>query len=243
MPPESPARRTALPSYAHPPLVSVVLGVRTPQPVTMDMAAFAERLGPGWNLSPASVNDASHRFASVLGDRYVEAFATGLSCTWDGLSGEAYPHYEALRDSMVTAFDAWSNSLGEDDLPPESWDVTYVNRIPAGTVWQTLDDLRFCRLTAVAAPSGASMAIIDIDQKWVFRLEEADAQLRCFLKHEDRVEENQPSALWLTLQCTGRCGLDVDWLSGLDFGRRTIVSTFQLLMSVAANAFWEQRPA
>ncbi|MDP1797376.1 MAG: hypothetical protein Q8K78_07840 [Planctomycetaceae bacterium] len=249
---------TVLPSYAHPPLVTVRMGIRCPLPVVIDTEVFAGLLGPTWlksdRLQPSpqwtrmgfAEETLQAAFAGVLGDQHLEVQANGIDFHWDGRSGESYPHYETLRDAFVTAFDAWSQSASVSSIVPQRWHVSYWNRIPQGTVWSKLDDLRFCRLLASAGETPFATRLIDFQQTWIYREAESPSQLRCDAWLERNEQSLAENVIWLALTSTGQADdpqlvpddVDNDWLSGLDTGRRAIVSGFRGLMSVHANAYW-----
>lgn len=254
-----PLQRTSkvLPNYAHPPLIAVRMGIRCRDGVAMDVAEFAQQLGPSWVKSaPASLRVPQEQagsadeapqatFAGVLGDQYLEVFAKGIDFLWDGRSGESYPHYETLRDAFLTAFDAWSQSSGSAALPLR-WQISYWNRVPQGTVWQELDDLSFCRLLTSAGETPFTESLVGFHQSWTFRATDSSRRLRCEAWLEKKASESELDAIWIALTSSGPIEASQaesgdsgsDWLSDLDAGRRSIVSGFRGLMSLSANAYW-----
>ncbi len=259
-PPLSLRTPTALPNYAHPPLVSVRLGIRCPDPVLVDLEALAAELGPSWLKSSRPVpvprrtpltldgERPLNVFAGVLDDQRLEVHAEGIDFIWDGSRGEAYPHYEPLRDVFVAAFDAWSHCASALPVIPQRWHVSYWNRIPQGTVWSRLDDLGFCRLLASTGETPFAQQLVDFHQTWTYNATPPQAQMRCDAWLESGGNSTGENAIWLALTSSGESGpsetdpelvdVDSEWLSGLDAGRRSIVSGFRGLMSSEANAYW-----
>jgi hypothetical protein len=236
LPRNSPAN-AVLPSYAHPPLVQVWLSLRVKEPQVIQPAVLIEQLGPAWMEMPAAKPIAeSMTFRSVLGDLQLLVCPEEIHFRWDGLSGETYPHYESLRDGLLTAYDAWCRSIDDSAPTPASWQMSYRNRFPQGTVWQRLDDLRFCRLLTAGQESPLAAHLQDVQQRWTYRLPDPPTELQCDVWLERAAEE----AIWLALTCSGSCHTedDADWLANFDDGRRLIVHTFRGLMSAEANAYW-----
>jgi hypothetical protein len=225
--PGAPSR--PLPSYQHPPLVGVRLAVRTQTPRHVAGSILLERLGPTWRAA------ADAQIVSLLGDQRIDWTVERLSYEWDGTQGEAYPHYETVRDGFVQALVAWRNHAAFD---PVEWEVEYRNRIPQGTVWQSPRDWGFCRLLAGTAELPLVEAARDVQAEWTFQQEPGGPTLRCRVWFEPSAP-----AVWITLTCRGACtageSTDDAWLGGCDAARRMIVATFRDLMSPAANAYWE----
>lgn len=251
-----PASRTPvkLPHYGHPPLVEVSLSLRWSYSAAIDeptRQALLDRLGAAWQLScpaepthsalPQSWNQQPVRYLSVLGEQRLDVSEEGFEYTWDGRQGELYPHYESVRDGFVVALDAWSDALASLGKPSPvhcGWKASYLNRIPQGTVWNSLNDCGFLRLLS---PLPAGLPRLErCEGHWQFALDRDDAVLTCDLKTTAGNARDPRACLWLRLSCTGGLdGQDSSVLEGLDYGRQTIVGTFRQLMSPAANAYWE----
>lgn len=257
-PPLLPRTARMLPNYAHPPLIAVRLGIRCPAEVTIDETAFGQQLGPTWWKCPNPTvaqpwtqiepTDEHHQatFASVLGDLHLQVHSHGIDLLWDGRSGESYPHYETLRDTFLTAFDAWSQAAVAGPVSLNRWQISYANRIPRGTVWNRPSDLGFCRLLASATDTAFAEQLVDFRQTWTFRAATGRSLLRCDAWLDAHDAETTESVIWLVLTTSGPVqaasikadDTGSDWLSELDAGRRWIVSGFQGLMSPSANAYW-----
>ncbi len=256
--PLSPRTTRVLPNYAHPPLIAVRMGIRCATAAIVDVDALAKQLGPSWLKSERSASpqrwarigptndELISTFAGVLGDQHLEVYANGIDFLWDGRSGESYPHYETLRDAFLTAFDGWSQTPRHAVVSPVRWHVSYWNRIPQGTVWQQLADLRFCRLLASAHETPFAEQLAGFQQNWMFRAAGSRTQLRCDAWLENGEPATNEDVIWIALTSSGETNPSPatssesgnDWLSELDAGRRSIVSGFRGLMSPSANAYW-----
>lgn len=83
-------------------------------------------------------------------DRMIQVQNTRLHLNWLGRGGEDYPRYDAVRAdfheiaaSFISFVDQHEN-IGS--LKPNQWEVTYINHIPQGTVWNTPNDWGFFKL-------------------------------------------------------------------------------------------------
>lgn len=235
--PQAMIKPSALPSYAHPPLVQVRMSIGVAEPLSFPPAVLTEQLGPAWitkSVTPPT-------YQSLLGDQQFAFTAQGIDLLWDGRLGDPYPHYESLRDAFLLAFDAWCHAAEMSALTPTTWQVAYRNRFPRGTVWQSLDDLRFCTLLATTVNAPRSGQLLGIDHFWTYRIEEPATVLSSHVWLESALPgDTDEDAIWLELSCEGSvtAGTETEWLADLDAARRLIVATFHDLMSPAANAYW-----
>lgn len=250
----SPRTSKVLPNYAYPPLIAVRMGIRSPTAVGIDAVEFGRQLGPSWVKSdganlpdPGARSRTNHdelrcTFAGVLGDQHLEVYAHGVDLVWDGRGGESYPHYETLRDAFLSVFYAWSQTATPPAVTPATWHISYWNRVPQGTVWHRLNDLRFCRLLASAAETPFADQLVSLQQQWIFRAASGNSELCCDAWLESGHPETGTDVIWVTLTCSGSIPPGGDdgneWLSELDAGRRWIVSGFRGLMSPSANTYW-----
>ena len=179
-------------------------------------------------------------------DRLIQIQNGMLKFHWLGQTGGAYPRYETVRDWFVWAymqFDAFVRSETLGDLRPNQWEVTYLNHIPKGTVWNTPTDWKFFQPMA-SMPSVA--AVIDGESfggTWHFAIPVEKGRLHVDWRHT-RAAGSPPNDL-VALTLTARGPLDPEKpdlttiLDGLNLGHETIVRSFERLMTPEANKFWE----
>lgn len=238
-----PSPGSKLPDYAHPPLVQVSLGVGFGVHNTISeahLAAFERELGATWTVPEGPRGAITRgRWETRLRDQRIHVMDRGLTYTWDGHSGDLYPHYPLVREGFVGVWNAWC--AGADTTPAVSgWSVDYKNRIPQGTVWTTLADCSFlrwlCPLTSIEGLKEPTF----IEHCWEFPLDRFAAVLAVTLETSDEHEAtDEPPNLWLQLSVSGKLPTPDDtFLAGFDFGREVIVRTFRQLMQPAANEFW-----
>jgi hypothetical protein len=243
----SPLLRSSLPEYAHPPIVSATLGVvfRAPREATA-LTAFQERLGPEWAgtwLETTPQDDFGEmtgglQLKNVLGDRVVRVGANHFAFTWLGTTDARYPRYENLRDGFVAAWDAWSTEQQASAADVRQWQVSYLNQISQGTVWQTPGDWTFFRLL----PSSEGLAERVTSAHWVLKTPELADGLAVDWKYAPRRDEAALPSVWIRLTASGAANGDAsELLDGMDAGRAAIVLSFSELMSPSANAYWGLR--
>lgn len=246
--PALPAHRSVVPTdslsrtpdYDHPPVIRVSLVVGWAEPL-QNLGDVADRLqaalGPEWTERSAT-SAGGWRLSNVLQDGCVQVGATTLEVLWLGDAGSRYPHYETLRDGFVTA---WV-TLARENPRATKWSVTYVNRIPQGTVWQTPTDWSFCRLLPSLSLPSTAATVRQMHSRWDLAVTGSPAEISIELQHGGS-EANGAEALWLSLNCHGPVAdCETGLLDGLDFGRLQIVRTFREIMTPAANTYWGLLP-
>ena len=248
------SERTSLPEYAHPPLVAATLGVYYGDaPSKIDptsLTEFQHRLGPEWvgrwkeiSLeieSPETnfgIEHDGHQLTNVLKDRVVRVQSDLFTFTWLGTADARYPRYENLRDGFVAAWDVWSALHELNGEKAHTWAVSYLNRIPQGTVWQTPADWSFFQLQ----PRCDSMSTRVECAHWQVRTPELNDTLEVSWMIDTSSRDSDLPAIWVKLTATGDAGQPSSFLDGMDAGRAAIVQTFSDLMSHAANAYWGLR--
>ena len=82
------------------------------------------------------------KIANGAEGRLIQLQATRFIYNWEKRSG-LYPHYENVKAEFKRYFATWQrflqdNALGE--ITPNQWELTYVNRVARGDLWQTPSD-------------------------------------------------------------------------------------------------------
>lgn len=246
-----------LPSeFAHPPLNEVWLGVEFAAPTDLteiDANALRRLLGPEWPavwqaIGPAerhspSQTQSERQIRNVMSDRAIRFCQSGFSFGWLGHDGNLYPRYEAIRDGFVATLDAVRTLLPQIGSPTQSI-VTYLNRIPRGTVWNSPKDWTFFQLWQPNPLQKLKIGPESFSGCWRFPLDADRGILTIEMTHEPSISsENSDEALWLRMTSSGPADADdASLFDGLDFGRETIVRTFNELVSQEAKAYWGVLP-
>ena len=238
--------------YAHPPLIEVWLGVDFVSPADFnDIPAqeWRNRLGPEWpadwqQIGPAERHSSEphqieRQLRNGMGDRAIRFHQDGFRFGWLGHDGSMYPRYEAIRDGFVATLDAVRDVMPKLGLPTK-WSISYVNRIPQGTVWSSPADWTFFRLWQ---PNPLNKLKIEADGfvgRWQFPLEAERGAIVIELTHEPAISiKSDTEFLWLQMTTSGSTDTHESSLfDGLDYGRETIVRAFGELVTPDAKQYW-----
>ena len=128
-------------------------------------------------------------------------------------------------------------------MRPNQWELTYINHIEKGPVWQLPDDWAGV-VPGLLGPIGAipRRRLETIGGDWRFELEPERGRLHISLRHGKRNGEREDERELLVLELTARgpitatSGLDLD--NGLNLGHETIVKTFAAITSDEAQGHW-----
>lgn len=158
----------------------------------------------------------------------------------------SYPSYELLVPEFLTHFAAFQdfvadNALGE--VRPRQWEVTYVNHIKKGTVWNQIADWNdvFPGALDVASRFGPG-EVESLNASWSILLDGARGRLRASLRHV-RLSPEEAEAIDFRLTTRGPLSTATpkDVQSALDVGHEAIVRTFAGCTSAQAHAYWGRR--
>jgi len=179
------------------------------------------------------------------GSRMIQLQNTRLHFNWLGESGGNYPRYEKVRKGFVETLQqflefAATEKLG--DLRPNQWEMTYLNQIPKGSVWNKPDDWDFFQpLHSVPNVAGVVQGE-SFSGEWHFVIPDQRGRLHVQWRHGCKSEPDQQEMIVLTLTARGPIDEGEDAtqriIDGLNLGRKTIVRSFKSFMSEDANKHW-----
>lgn len=238
--------------FAHPPLIEVWLGVEYDDPVNFEPVEAMEwrrRLGPEWppvwrTIGPVerhapAVTHVEKQMQNVMGDRAIRFGPHGFSYGWLGYDGSIYPRYETIRDGFVATLDAVSDVLPGIGSPKRTT-VSYLNRIPQGTVWTTVRDWSFFRLWQPSPLQKLGIVDHDVSGCWQYPLEGKRGTLRVEFSHESALMTPlEIESVWLRITSASEISdEDGSLFDGLDHGREMVVRSFNELVTSEAKDFW-----
>ncbi len=176
-------------------------------------------------------------------DRMLQLQNGRFLVNWLGHGGKRYPRYRQVRKAFDTELDRFSSFVsdaGLGEVRPNQWEVTYVNRIPKGTVWESPDDWHFFRpLREFASPN--QIRLESFGGEWHFEIIDRQGRLHVQFRHVRAKDASTAEAIILNLTARGAVGTDENQLSlsdGFDLGHEIIVTNFRALMSDTANKYW-----
>lgn len=179
-------------------------------------------------------------------DAMIQVQNTRLHYNWIGQRGEEYPRYTTVRpkfDAVYALFLEFLEAEGLAGPNDNQWEVTYVNHIPHGTVWQTPTDWATLFHGLLGSYQKATEVRVEsVGGSWHFEIPPQRGRLHVDLKHAKVSAPGSEELIRLTLTARGpiaNSGADHQSLArGLDLGRRVIVRAFWELTSPEAHKVW-----
>lgn len=188
------------------------------------------------------------RITNADKNRMIQVQNSRLHFNWLGQQGGKYPRYSKVRDgflSTLSCFVAFVTAEELGEFAPNQWEVTYVNQIPRGTVWNTPDDWGFFK------PLGGVPTIENVVDgesfggEWHFVIPPKQGRLHIAWQYGKGATAGPGGTedfIRITLTARGPILPTSDGIEaiseGLDLGRATIVRSFHDLMSDEANHHW-----
>lgn len=177
------------------------------------------------------------------GNRMIQVQNGRLHINWLGHDNNEYVRYRQVKadfDSILKQLECFVVQEGLGDLRPNQWEVTYINRIPRGTVWETPEDWTFFHpLGDVTRLS--SVKLESFGGEWHYEIPARRGRLHIQFQHVRKPGQSPDESIVINLTARGGVGGDenvTNWSNGLDVGHETIVTTFKEIMSDSANQFW-----
>ena len=179
-------------------------------------------------------------------DQMVQVQNGSFHFNWLGETGGQYPRFRKVRERFEWALRKFVEFVRLENLgtiKPNQWEVTYLNHIPQGTVWNTPNDWGFFRpLTGLPTIEG----LIEGESfggEWHFVIPEKRGRLHVNWQHGITSEPAVRELVVVNLTARGALDkADADIVptvsAGLDLGHETIVRSFAKLMSSEANKYW-----
>ncbi len=179
-------------------------------------------------------------------DRMIQVQNGRLHYNWVGANGGGYPRYHAVRPEFDGVLDAFRRFLAEESLGeirPNQWEITYVNHVPKGSVWNDPADWARLFRSPIFLPASAKVASLEsFGGEWHYEIQPRRGRLHVQVQHARLATAGGPEVLRLTLTARGpvqegeEAGRGLD--EGLNLGRATIVKAFKELTSDEAHCFW-----
>lgn len=215
---------------------------------------FAEedRWAKGVQLHLSKVQPTRLQIKNKVGDRMIQVQSDRFHFNWLGQTGGHYPRYEQVREGFVHALRQFLDFVATEklgDFHSNQWEITYLNDIPKGSVWHTPSDWGFFRPLGPVPTIDGLIEGEGFGGEWHFLIPHRRGRLHVQWQHALRVaqeESQQQKQEIVRLTFTARGPVAIEEhddqlqavLEGLDLGRKTIVCSFERLMSEAANQFW-----
>jgi uncharacterized protein (TIGR04255 family) len=201
---------------------------------------------PGLKLAIRQDVDLRIQIRNAAGDRMVQVQNGRFHYNWLGEGGGQYPKYHTVRPEFDRLYDLFTRYLSDESLgvPAEDqWEVTYVNHIPCGSVWNAVDEWTAVFRPVATMPIRAGSArLTNLRGEWSYDIEPKMGRLHVRLQHGRRKVHDGPELMIVTLTARGPLGTPESGAQtltdGLNLGRETIVRAFYDLTTEKAHTYW-----
>ncbi len=193
---------------------------------------------------PSSTLQVRMKLKNEARTQTVQIQADKLYFSWnrdqDGMASykEVLPVFESLFESYQQF--AVDNSLGQ--LTPNLWEITYINRVPPGSLWQSLADWHriFPSLFSPKSSDCVGVSLASYDGTWYYEIEPKAGRIS--LQVAKMIVNLVPKAV-LCFILTGRGEITNSgrWMDGLDLGHDSCIRLFRELTSLEAQEEWGLR--
>jgi uncharacterized protein (TIGR04255 family) len=213
-----------------------------PQFERFDEAA-AMQWGKGSQLQLTAVPPGRVQITNQEGNRMIQVQNGRLHFNWLGQNAPEYVRYANIRagfEDVLNDFLRFADAEKVGKFQPNQWEVTYLNHIPRGTVWNTPADWNFFSLLSGIPRLDELVEGESFDGEWHFVIPEKRGRLHIQWRHGVKHGDDEQEIIVLTLTARGPISgaSPASILEGLDVGHNTIVRGFEALMSDTANEYW-----
>lgn len=185
------------------------------------------------------------QISSSTTGRMIQLQDTRLILNWRKMAtAPEYPSFAVLCDEFMTllgTFCAFADAVGTPSLEFNQWEVVYVNHIPKGPLWSSVQDWDQV-LNFFSIPDGRPGApqCDTFAGQWVLELPSRRGRLHIAVQHGKA--ENAAGAELMVLQLTARgpTSSDRSLEADLEIGHEAIVSSFASMTCEAAHNHWKR---
>lgn len=218
-----------------------------------------ERFGEGLNWDPLAISISLSRkppsrlqISSLSSDRKIQLQNGRFHLNWIGTAGPDYPRFPQLAAEFRDQFGRFRSFLsgeGIETLRVNQWEVTYVNSLPRGGVWNSPSDWsRLFRSDPTLAARIGDLELESFSGAWHYVIGNAVGRLHVEIRPtRDQTSLNRSAwssteALLLILTARGpifnETADDEELGTYLTTGRKAISDAFRGITSEAAHASW-----
>ena len=156
---------------------------------------------------------------------------------------QSYPSFHGVLtefDKQFTRFRNFLAASGQGELCPNQWELTYVDSIPRGELWQTVADwYRVLPGLLSGPPPIDGVCPENASGEWNFEITPRRGRLHVTVRRA-RIAETSEAVLLVQTTARGPIGRDAneDLAAGLALGHAVAVRTFLQITSAEAHARW-----
>jgi hypothetical protein len=185
------------------------------------------------------------QLTNAAGDRVVQVQNTRFIYNWRK-QNLAYPSYRQSRaefDARYAQFCRFVAEAGLGAVSPNHWEVSYLDHVPKGTLWQSPAD--WYKILPGLFPAGRLLRGLKFENagEWHYEIEPQKGRLHISIQHGKAGAPDGPEVL--VVQWTARGPITSlpggDLGAGLDLGHDTIVRAFVEMTSQEAQKAWGRK--
>lgn len=208
-----------------------------------------KKWGSGIGFSVETIPASRHQIIRTDNTRMLQIQNSRFIYNWKLTDGNKkkkglYPSYEKIEPEFHQLFDSFkkfSIDSGNEELNINQWEVTYVNYIEKGQLWETVADwpdilpwLSFPATDVMQQkPDGVNTELLLMIGENYGRLHVTAQRVRIG-------SDKGPEAISLKLTARGPINdeLGIDYRTGFKIGHASIVQSFHSMISKEARVFW-----
>lgn len=194
---------------------------------------------PGMVLGPAGA-DSRLRLRSRDGSRLFQVQNGWIVANWMKQDGVGYPGYGGVLEQFLDGHARFNAFLNAESLPPmvpEAWEVTYIDHIPRGTVWQEWSDVPRLLPGLLGNSAAPGSRLQSVNGAWSFGLANHPGRLTIAVQMSRFLSD--PPRDVLVVRSTVRGPItSLPLVESLNCGRTAAVDTFMGIVSPEAKAYW-----
>ena len=179
-------------------------------------------------------------------NRMVQVQNGRLHYNWLGQCAAEYPRFKNVRPEFSRILEELRRFVSDEglgEIKPNQWEVTYVNRIPRGTVWNDPSDWsKLFRALALLPANLSSASLESFGGECHYEIPPQLGRLHVQVQHGRLSAPMIQEVLTLTLTARGSVEMggnrSLDLEGGLNRGHAVIVKAFTELTSETAHEYW-----
>jgi uncharacterized protein (TIGR04255 family) len=179
------------------------------------------------------------------GERMVQLQNNRFILNWRKFAS-AYPSYETLLPefrNMLSAFESFCSESGFGAPVYNLWELTYVDQMKKGTMWDSARDLSRIFPALAMPPVSVRHAPPSDDERvsadWRFSLANQRGRLYIQLR-QARLPLSNEEVIQLTTTARGPVNESQSWEQGLNLGHESLREMFFAITSPEAQEFWKK---
>lgn len=181
------------------------------------------------------------QFVGSDGERMIQVQDSRFIYNWRKREG-AYPSYDKLRPEFDGRFNVFRRFVQEAELGSlewNQWEVTYVNHIPRGELWQAIGDWpAVFPDISFAARKVDGLECDQVRSEWQFTIGQHQGRLHASIRLGKTAEGMEVAVFQLTAR--GPIDQNAGFDSGFSLGHAAIVRSFTEMTSPMAHEKWKR---